>query len=194
MKIKYVFFALAAIVILITYKLSKEDPVTEDKTLKHNVEQWFLLSDSIENFSLLFPSRPEYQEKEIKSEFGFIKGKMYSLFKPINDFNIFYSSLVCKYSGVEKYNENERDDFFNIRRDGAVENFNGEVILEEKIYMNTYEGRKYRLLIKESNTIATMWCYLVVDKLYILNVITPREYAGNEKVYKFSDSFKINLK
>lgn len=139
MKIKYVFFALAAIVVLITFKLSKQDSISEDKIIKHKVEQWFLLKDSIEKFSILFPSKPEYQEKEIKSEFGFIKGKMYSVFKPINDFNIYYASIVCKYPGVEKYNENDRDDFFTIRKNGAAENFNGEVILEEKIFMDMYE-------------------------------------------------------
>lgn len=171
-------------------ELPKQASDSIDEFVKQK-DEWILFADTVENFSILFPSPPVHQDKEINSEFGFLKGKGYFVNEPNTDFNLVYSVIAVKYEGVDKFKEKQLNDFFNIRRDGAVENFNGEVILEEKIFLRKNEGRRYRILNKNNNLILTQWCYLVGEKLYVVGVITPRKYDQNKNVYKFIDSFSL---
>lgn len=189
MKSKYL---ILAFLVFITFSSSTILP--ENKPVQPVEESWVLTNDKIEMFSILLPNSPEIKEKEIKTELGYIKGKGYFVTEPKNDLNIFYSVVVANYKGVNKYSEEELNEFFDYRKNGATANFNGKVILEEKVHFNNNQGRKYRILTTDDNLIVTLWCCLVGEKLYMLSVVTPRKYDPNTNIDRFLDSFKIDLK
>lgn len=182
-------YLILTIIALITFNSTAIPP--ENKPVQPVEESWVLTNDKIEMFSILLPNSPAIDEKEIKTELGFIKGKGYFVSKPKNDPNLFYSVIVANYRGVTKYNEQQLNDFFDFRKNGATTNFNGEVILEEKVHFKNNQGRKYRILTNDNNLIVTIWCCLVGEKLYMLSVVTPRKYDQNKNVNRFLDSFKI---
>lgn len=182
-------YIILALIALITF--SSAGILTENKPFQPVEESWVLTNDKIEMFSILLPNSPEIKEKEIKTELGFIKCKGYFVSEPKNDPNLFYNVVVANYKGVNKYNEQQLSDFFDFRKNGATANFNGKVILEEKVQFKNNQGRKYRILTNDNNLIVTIWCCLVGEKLYMLSVVSPRKYDQNKNVNRFLDSFKI---
>ena len=186
MKSKYLILAFLVFITFSSFTI-----LPENKSVQHVKESWVLTHDKVEMFTILLPSSPVITEKEIKTEFGFIKGKGYFVSEPKNNLNIFYSVVVANYKGVNKYHEEELNEFFDYRRNGATANFNGKVILEEKVLFNNNQGRKYRILTNDDNLIVTILCCLVGEKLYMLSVVTPRKYDQNKNVDRFLDSFKI---
>lgn len=168
-----------------------KDPVKVSKDSSTKTSRWYLLKDSAFNFSIKLPEKPEIKETSINSEFGFIPVIHYNNFKVQGDPNLYYNVAITHYKGVNEYSRDDMQDFWERRKNGALENFNGTLLLEEKTNLNGLDGRKFRFLRNDKSLIMTMWAYLCEDRMYSLVVVTRRESDSNTAIYYFLKSFNM---
>jgi tetratricopeptide (TPR) repeat protein len=133
--------------------------------------------------------------REVNSEFGFVKSNIFLYQASLDSIkitgNIAFIFAYTDYPNIMSMSESEKSRFFENRRDGAIQNSNGRLLLEERISYKNYEGRRWRALLDNESNISNAYSYLVDNRFYLLQVISIREYDNNVNISKFLNSFSL---
>lgn len=174
---------------------TKSKETTDNLQTKSVNETEFWFKQSFGDGEVYFPNEPQKLEREVNSEFGFVTSHIFLYQAPIDSIklngNVAFIFAYTDYPNIESLSKDDFNNFLNNRRDGAIQNSNGRLLLEERIFYNKYEGRRWRALLDNEANISNAYAYLVDDRFYLLQVISIREYDNNRGIDKFLKSFKL---
>lgn len=145
-------------------------------------------------FSVNMPGQPQHKTQDIYSNVGTLRLNIYS-YQPSDSKkdNLVYMIMYSDYpkGSVTSDNQESLSVFFRNAVDGAVRNVNGALLSEKDIEIQGYPGKEIQIGYQGGVIIINMRQYLVKNRTYILQVMTPKEKQGNESATKFFESFKL---
>lgn len=146
---------------------------------------WSAYNDIQGKFEILTPMSPTLKTFKVKSEYGIIESKGFSMFSESNK-----NQYLFAYADYPLKESDNINDFFNSRIIGSVENIHGTILNEEIINYKDYPGRKIRVLWNNGELVNNVIFYLINNRLYYLQVTTAIQDDFNKDIYKFLNSFK----
>lgn len=179
-------YLLSLSVLIIAVAITSFCPQTND---------WKEFSPSKSDCAVLMPGEPEMREKLLNSDLGEIKLILYMYQPPKDgsDPNVAYAVSYMDYPADRITSDSSQliKAFFDNARDGAIRSIQGKLLTEEIIKYKQYPGREQRIDFRNGMAVIKYRHYLVKNRLYSLQVITPTENNFNKSINKFLDSFKL---
>lgn len=146
------------------------------------------------DFSVNMPGQPQHKTQDTYSNVGTLRLNIYS-YQPSDSKkdNLVYMIMYSDYpeGSVTSDNKESLPVFFRNAVDGAVRNVNGVLLSEKDIEIQGYPGKEIQIGYQGGVIIINMRQYLVKNRTYILQVMTPKEKQDNEFTTKFFESFKL---
>lgn len=176
------FFTLAALLTLSILSTSFKD------------SEWFNLK--ADGYEIAFPAQPKAQTNKVPSEIGELTMSM-NIYDASNtrskDDNLVYLTNSTDYpaEAVSSDLTEKLPGIFRGAIDGAVRNVEGKLLSEKEISLNGFPGREFTVDFQSGMAIITARCYLVKNRMYIVQVITETKKAPNAAMKRFFESFKI---
>jgi hypothetical protein len=160
------------------------------------VEKWVWSESKTYGYKIEFPQKPEETVQELDSEIGKLKLNLKSYevseTSPADD-NLMYlvNCTVFPETLVHSDFVDKQANFFRATIDGAVAKIGGKIISEKDIKINSFPGREVKIDYNEGKEIIFMRLYLVKNKLFVLETITPTQKVPNEAISRFLNSFQL---
>jgi hypothetical protein len=148
-------------------------------------QNWSAFKDIKGKFEIITPISSTLKTYTVKSEYGIIESKSFSIFSESNK-----NQYLFAYADYPLKESDNIDNFFNSRILGSVENIHGKLLNEEVINYKNYPGRKIRVLWNNGELVNNVVFYLINNRLYYLQVTTSVGDDFNTDIYKFLNSFK----
>jgi hypothetical protein len=147
------------------------------------------------NCKILFPVKPEESSQTLNTGLGAVTLYMHTYEVPDDkkDDNMVYSLTETEYP-ADKISSDKKDmveSFFKSYATGAVNNVHGTLLSETKKEINGYPGSEIRINYNNGLATIVMRSFLVKNKMYIMQVITPPAHDHNKSMEKFMDSFAL---
>jgi hypothetical protein len=143
-----------------------------------------------DGFSVVAPAT---FQKSVKSVDVSPVGKMNYIEYTAKHGNLEYS-IACVDYPQELVNKSDPDKILDGSRDGAVNNVNGKLALEEKITFDGHPGRKLGINMKgNKGQNLTLKCriFLVGNRLYFVGATAPKGEVSISEMDAFLDSFRL---
>jgi hypothetical protein len=159
-----------------------------------DTSSWKTFNDSDANYSILFPGEPNENSQTVETEIGNLEVKQY-IFEPKlgKDANILYGTgytvYPAQYIDNRSMDEEQLAEFFRNSVNGTVANVQGRLLSTHIIDYKGYPGREIKIDIKDGLAVVKMRSYLIQNKMYILQVISPAKNTFNKSINYFLDSF-----
>ncbi len=153
---------------------------------------WFLFESN--NFSVIFPKKPETEITTTPSDLGDLKVEILTYDGSMNnDENYLYAIAISEYpdSMINSSITSKLETFFKNSIDETVKNLQGKLLSEKNIEIKEFPGKEIRVDYGNGLAIIMMRLYLVHNKVYILQTITETSKESNSSVLKFHNSFKL---
>jgi hypothetical protein len=83
------------------------------------------------------------------------------------------------------------NDFLESTVNSSIEKINGKLLYLTNIDINTYPGKQWRTDYNRGNSVMKNKCFLVNNRMYLIQIATTRKRALNIEMERFLDSFKI---
>lgn len=166
-------------------------------SFKSAEKEWHPFEPVNGNFVVLMPGVPEMKEKIVNSAVGEIKLIMYMYQPPSGtDDNVAYAVSYMDYPADKITSDSTTliKDFFDNARDGSIKAIQGKLLTEEIIKYKNFPGREQRVDFRNGMAIIKYRHYLVNNRVYTLQVITPTDNNFNKSINKFLDSFNLTSK
>lgn len=159
------------------------------------LQDWVLFKDKTESFTISFPRKPEESSQQIDSEIGALNLNiaMYEVGK-FKDENYVYGAMFTEYPDSlvhSDFKDEFIENFFTGAINGAVNNVNGSLLKSDTCSYKRFPGRIMQIDYGNGQAIIEMKIYLVRNKSYILQVISPFTTAGNPSSKRFFESFSL---
>ena len=155
---------------------------------------WQPYQPANKSFEVLMPGEPKEQTQNITTTSGVLTMHMYAYESPqATAENLVYMAMYVDYP-PEQVSSDYKDkvpEFFRNAVNGAVNNVKGTLLSEKDAEINGYPGKQIQIGYQNGAVIINMLQYLVGNRTYILQVITPKEKQGNKSITKFFESFKL---
>jgi hypothetical protein len=150
---------------------------------------WQPFNSAEGKFSVLMPTDPELQTRDIHAENGDAKYYRYSAINEIGLFSVMYFVHP-----VEAKDAAERDARLELMCNGIIKNLDGEVTLDRKIKLYGYPGREFVIKkTEDGNKNVYQWkVFMVGNRLYQLAVTTDAKDSESTDVAKFFNSFALH--
>ena len=173
-----------------TAKIEKVDFAASDTT------NWEVFHSDEANFSILFPKSPKREAQNTGTEIGELEVVQYSYQPEIgDDANILYGVGYTVYPAntidSEKLSAEELTQVLDGSVNGAVSNVKGTLLSSDEVSYKSYPGREVKVDFRNGLAVIKMKCYLVKDKMYIIQVISPVKNGVNASIDHFFNSFEI---
>jgi len=155
-----------------------------------NAQEWSKYRYEDLEFVADFLSTPERTIQKVPTDLGDIDMHML-MHTPESDINAVYSVIRSDYpkeqfiDATDEYNDIVLDGAVK----GAVSNTKGELVFDKKINFNGFPGRNIK--IKIEGAYIYIKTYLVINTLYITQVICYTANDNNLRIKRFMDSFEI---
>lgn len=157
---------------------------------------WYKVKDVDAGYILKFPKKPKKEQQEIPTDKGMLQMDMYVYENSLGK-NLMYYASHTQYpvklfpDGIDRQREFE---MLDASVKGAVNNSKGELISDEKIIFNGYNGRLIKIRI-QGGYIIKMQEVLAGLNLYIIQTVYAESDDNNNDSKIFFDSFElINVK
>jgi hypothetical protein len=156
--------------------------------LQHN-EPWQPFDSAEGKFSVLMPSEPELQTRDIHAENGDAK---YFRFSAINQIGLF--SVMYFVHPVAAKDAAEREARLELMCSGIIKNLDGQVIADKKVKLYGYPGREFTIKKSEDGeeNVYQWKVFIAGDRLYQLAVTTDAKDSEATDVAKFFNSFALH--
>lgn len=172
------------------FRMNQTEFVAADTT------NWVDIFVADAGFEASFPRQPKDTTQVVDSEIGPLTMKM-QLYEPEfgKDENLYYCSCCTVYpadviDGTSLTPE-QLDTFFKNSINGSVTNVKGKLLSVEEIRYKGYPGRESKIEVKNGLAIVSMRTYLVHNRMYMLEVISPVKNVSSKSGRKFFNSFKL---
>ena len=152
-------------------------------------KEWKSFQPANGNFVVMMPGEPELKEKIVNSVLGEIKLTMYMYQPPSgSDDNVAYavSYMDCPADKITSDSVSLIKDFFDNSRDGSLKAIQGKLLTEEIIKYKNFPGREQRVDFRNGMAVIKLRHYLVNNRLYSLQVITPTDNNFNKSINKLT--------
>ncbi|HEV7680982.1 MAG TPA: hypothetical protein VGO68_02585 [Pyrinomonadaceae bacterium] len=167
----------------------KESPAA---VAEFDPKNWKEFSSSEGGFSVLVPTNPVKEEKQLISMIGTVTSVMF-VARTNAEYGVSYADYTPEIEGTELLTP-----FLDSVRDSGVQGIKGQLLDETEISFEGHPGRFYRVefgggyLVNVKLLVIKNRLYLVIATTYGKKapVIVARAYEGFAK--KFLDSFKLN--
>ncbi len=83
------------------------------------------------------------------------------------------------------------NDFLESTVQSSVENINGKLLYINDIDLQGNKGKQWRTDYNKGNSVMKNKCFLVQNRMYMIQIATTRKRALNIEMEKFMDSFKV---
>lgn len=83
------------------------------------------------------------------------------------------------------------NDFLESTVNSAVENLKGNLLYVSDLDMNGYKGKQWRTDYNKGNSVMKNKCFLIDNRMYLVQIATTRKRALNVEMEKYLDSFKV---
>lgn len=156
--------------------------------------EWYLLKS--DGYEIAFPLKPEAETNTIPSGIGELTLSMHiydASSGKTKDENLVYLSNTTDFpdSLVNSDKKENHAEIFRNAIDGAVKNVEGKLLSEKVIGFSGFPGREFRIDLQNGAAVITAQCFLVKNRMYILQVITETKKAPNATMEKFFNSFRL---
>lgn len=140
-------------------------------------------------FSVLMPSEPELQTRDIHAENGDAKYYRYSAINGVGLFSVMYFVHP-----VEAKDDAEREARLELMCNGIIKNLDGKVIFDRKVKLYGYPGREFIIKKTEDGeeNVYQWKVFAVNNRLYQLAVTTDAKDSESTDVAKFFNSFALH--
>lgn len=157
--------------------------------------QWEKVSEFNPYWSVSMPGEPEYYKKEILTHVGEMEIHSYMLAPEYSEeqSNLMYLIEYYDYPEGSFHPDSIEliDMFLDQTAIATSSEVGGELVYESNINKNGHRGKLYRCQYKDATYIMKSKMYLVGDRFYHLKVYCKKEYALNEEMDTFLDSFRL---
>lgn len=158
--------------------------------------EWHLMRDEIRAYRVDFPKAPEAKTQAVPTALGDLEMHYYMLDLSTSDptaNNLVYMSAFTEYpEGESDYgDESLQQSMLDGSVNGAVSRVNGELISQERIKINGFNGRMAKISIYNNQYIINLQNVLVDNKLYFLQVICNSGAGDNAEMKRFFKSFDL---
>jgi hypothetical protein len=152
-------------------------------------EPWQPFDSTEGHFSVLMPTKPELQTRDIHAENGDAKYYRYSAVNHIGLFSVMYFVHP-----VEAKDDAEREARLKLMCSGIIENLDGEVTFDRQGKVYGYPGREFVIKKAEdgSENVYQWKVFVVGNRLYQLAVTTEQKDSESTDVAKFFNSFALH--
>ena len=160
-------------------------------TYAYSQETWIKFQDKVGNFSILMPNKPKKDVDLLESPQG-IKIKLISFISFIKNNSVMYMVSYTDYP-IEVINSLNTDEFLSSSTQGAANNVNGVVIVEQKITLNGYPGREVVIeaaMRKPKDATFKTRFYLIKNRLYVIQIYSLKGLISAYEQNNFLNSFK----
>ena len=139
-------------------------------------------------FSVLMPTKPTVETKDIDSAVGKLTMYAYSSSSSVGYFMVSFGDYPR-----EAVDAAQREAVLDGVRGGVLKGLEAEIISDEKITFEGYPGREFKAKrTLEGNEIVFNWKIVLVGRrLYQLAAATSKDNAGSPEIAKFLTSFKL---
>ncbi|MEH0156904.1 TraB/GumN family protein [Limibacter armeniacum] len=164
--------------------------ITDDK-----YAHWIKVSPENEPYSILMPGKPELIEQKINSELGSITIKGHQYKSAGTAQNLIYMMVYTKYPSTLIHSDmtDQHDTFFQNAISGILQKVSDSELLSQEAYLyKTYPGRKIKVAINNGQAIISARVVLIENRVYMMQAISTKEFAGNEMQEYFFDSFQAS--
>ncbi|MEO8147970.1 MAG: hypothetical protein ABI723_10055 [Bacteroidia bacterium] len=157
--------------------------------------EWVTIKSEKEGYKISFPKKPEEQSQNVPSDVGELKMNMWicEVDSTIKDDNLVYLFNYTDYP-EKLFKESDSSLTAGILDgavNGGVKNVKGKLISVENETYKNYPGRNARIDYNDGQAIITMKCYMVKNRIYLLEIITLTQNDKNADMKKFIDSFEL---
>eukprot|EP01028_Stygiella_incarcerata_P013874 TRINITY_DN854_c0_g3_i1.p1 TRINITY_DN854_c0_g3~~TRINITY_DN854_c0_g3_i1.p1 ORF type:complete len:319 (+),score=-37.23 TRINITY_DN854_c0_g3_i1:586-1542(+) len=172
-------------------KIEKIDFAASDTT------NWEAFHADEAGFSVLFPHSPSREAQSTDTEIGELEVVQYSYQPEIGDdanmlYGVGYTTYPVNTINSETLSAEQLRQVLDGSVNGAVSNVKGTLLSSNNISYKGYPGREIKVEIRNGLAVAKMISYLVKDKMYIIQVISPAKNGENASIDYFINSFKID--
>lgn len=157
-------------------------------------DKWNSFKPEGTNATVLMPGNADKRERMLTTAIGQIKLTLF-IYQPkgVNDDNLVYGISYMDYpvDRITSDSVNRLKEFFDNARDGAINAIHGKLLTETEIKYRSYPGREQRVDFENGMAVIKYRHYLVKNRLYTLQVVSPPNNTTNASINKFLDSFKL---
>jgi hypothetical protein len=146
---------------------------------------WHTYSDPSGNFSLEFPSKPEFSDQQMQLDTGGTVVLHMVTATPKET-----TSYAFTYYNDPRFASKTVEQVLNLTRDGAISRVHGALLDEQRIQVDGHQARDIQARVGENLNVNMR---LVADgqRLVFLMVGNPAQKADTKNVQKFFDSLKL---
>lgn len=139
-------------------------------------------------FSVLLPTKPKVEVKDIDSAVGKLTMYTYASSNNVGYFMVSFGDYQNEAKDIT-----QRESVLDGVRGGVVKGLEAEIISENKITFDGYPGREFKAkrTVDKSEVIFNWKIVLVGRRLYQLAVVTTTADAASPDIAKFLTSFKL---
>ncbi|MEH6537810.1 MAG: hypothetical protein V7719_15520 [Psychroserpens sp.] len=156
-----------------------------------NAQEWAKYKSTELAFVADFPAIPTSKLQKVQTDAGEIDMNMRMCTPVLDDDNLIYSVIRSDYP--EDNFIDATDEFNNSVLDGsvkgAVNNVQGTLVFDKNLSFNGYPSRQIKIDITGGFIYINV--YLIVNTMYITQVICEKDKDNNTDIKKFQDSFEI---
>jgi hypothetical protein len=171
--------------------VSEDEMIIEDEEIAVHSQDWTKYKAEDLAFVAYYPKEPERTVQKVSTEVGELDMHMIMYAPDSGDDNAAYSVIRSDYP--EDQFTDADDEYNNTVLDGAVEgavsNVQGKLVFDNKVKFNGYPGRSIKIEI--NGGFIYINAYLVVNSMFITQVICLTANDGNTAIERFLNSFEI---
>lgn len=158
-------------------------------------KDWVIIKSKAEGYQVAFPGQPVEENESVDSELGKLKMNMltYEVTDEATDKNLVYLFNYTDYpEGKLDYSDSAMvESILDGAVNGAAKNVEGKIISVTPLTYKEHAGKEVRIDFKDGMAVIAIRCYLVKNRIYLLEVIALTENDKNENQSKFLNSFEL---
>lgn len=156
---------------------------------------WVVFKDRSNSYTISFPHAPLESSQQINSAVGLLDLNiaMHEVGNAPDD-NMVYMAIYSDYPDTlvnSDFSDEIINKFFDGAVNGAVTNVQGSLIKSDTASYRDYPGRSIQIDYGNGQAVIEMKFYLVKNRAYILQVISPFTNPENKSSQRFFNSFAL---
>ncbi|MCD8487196.1 MAG: hypothetical protein LRZ84_10815 [Desertifilum sp.] len=162
-------------------------PAPAQEVLQIAQSNWNTFSSPNGGFSILMPGTPQpVVQQTVNLPEGQVTSSLFGSRTEDSAYIVGYSDLP----GAAIASAADRQLLFDSFLEGFARSINGQVVGQNPIQLNRYEGREFEVQMNEGIT-AIGRVYLVEQRLYQMVAVIQREQNSPQRIQGFFDSFRL---
>ncbi len=155
--------------------------------------KWTEFRSEAGKFQVLAPQELQLQIDTTTTAVGKLVYHTYFLQQQEKQGNQIYMVSYCDYPEGSLHADSTDlvEEFFDVTIQSATESVEGELLYIHKEKLQNYAGKRWRIDYLEGKAVIRTRAFIVDNRYYSVQVVSPRFKNMNTNVERFMDSFRI---